>query len=70
MTPKTYARIARLRRAVALATAARDPAWSAIAQAAGYFDQAYMIDEFRTFTGRTPPVLRGELVQVTPRRGR
>jgi AraC-like DNA-binding protein len=52
--PKRLARVLRFRYASRLAAAARRPDWSSIAVAAGYFDQAHLIRDFREFTGRTP----------------
>ncbi len=52
--PKRLARVLRFRYAGRLASAARRPDWSSIAAAAGYFDQAHLIRDFREFTGRTP----------------
>jgi AraC-like DNA-binding protein len=53
IAPKSVARILRFRRVLELveATPAR---WSAIAQAAGYFDQAHFSNDFRQLTGRSP----------------
>jgi len=52
--PKRLARVLRFRHANRLAAEARLPDWAAIAAAAGYFDQAHLIRDFREFTGRTP----------------
>ncbi len=53
LTPKSVARILRFRHALDLIDAV--PAnWSAIAQDAGYFDQAHFANDFRRLTGRTP----------------
>jgi AraC-like DNA-binding protein len=54
--PKTFARIARFRRALALIRAG-EPA-AAAAYAAGYADQAHMTREMRAFAGLTPAALR------------
>jgi AraC-like DNA-binding protein len=59
MSPKAFARIARLRRAVALSR--RGLEWSRVALDAGYFDQAHMIGEFHRLTGSTPAALCREL---------
>jgi AraC-like DNA-binding protein len=61
LTPKTYLRAVRLRRALALS---RGRTWSAAALEAGYFDQAHMIDDFRQLTDRTPAALARELAEV------
>lgn len=59
LTPKTFARIARTRLALARADAARaayprDVDWSAIAYELGYADQPHFIGEFRAIVGATP----------------
>jgi len=53
--PRLLARILRFDGAVRLAQAgAAPPRWSELATAAGYYDQAHLIAEFRTFAGTTP----------------
>jgi AraC-like DNA-binding protein len=54
--PKTFGRVARFRRALALVRAG-EPA-AAAAFAAGYADQAHMTREMRALAGRTPATLR------------
>jgi AraC-like DNA-binding protein len=54
ITPKRLARIYRFARLILTADATRPVAWSQLAQAAGYFDQAHLINEFKDFTGHTP----------------
>lgn len=54
MTPKRFSRVARFQRALALARRTRKPDWSALAIAAGYFDQAHLINEFRDLAGMSP----------------
>jgi AraC-like DNA-binding protein len=54
LTPKVFGRLARLKRALALGEIATAPDWADIAARSGYFDQAHMIREFRTFNGATP----------------
>ena len=53
--PKTLARIARFRRALALMLAGEPPAAAALA--AGYADQAHMTRELRALAGATPAAL-------------
>jgi AraC-like DNA-binding protein len=53
--PKTFARVARFRRALALVRAGEPPA--AAAFAAGYSDQAHMTREMGELAGRTPGAL-------------
>lgn len=59
ISPKRYARTMRIRRAIALARPHRS--WAAIATAAGFYDQAHMIAEFRAVAGATPEALIAEL---------
>lgn len=54
LTPKTLARILRLEQAVGLVAAAGAPAWAEVSAAAGYADQAHLVRDWRSFTGRTP----------------
>lgn len=61
MSPKTFARLVRFHRALRAASAGGRPCWGSIAVAAGYYDQAHLIDEFRAIAGVTPPTLLGEL---------
>ncbi|MDE3198072.1 MAG: AraC family transcriptional regulator [Acidobacteriota bacterium] len=53
LTPKQLCRILRFRNALEISRCAA-PDWSAIALAAGYFDQAHLIRDFREFAGETP----------------
>ncbi|WP_341912668.1 helix-turn-helix transcriptional regulator [Ferrovibrio terrae] len=53
LTPKSVSRILRFRHALTLIDA-KPARWSAIAQDAGYFDQAHFANDFRQLTGRTP----------------
>jgi AraC-like DNA-binding protein len=55
--PKTYARVLRFQRALRAAQHGPPPAWSAIAEATGYFDQAHMIAEFRALADASPSEL-------------
>ena len=59
VSPKTFARVVRLRRMIERARAV--PAgeainWSALALNVGYYDQAHLVDEFRELTGISPTV--------------
>ena len=63
--PKAFARLARFRRAVRIARAAKgEQAWAEIASATGYYDQAHLIAEFRDIAGTTPRALLRELETV------
>ncbi|MGH8212106.1 MAG: helix-turn-helix domain-containing protein [Rhodanobacteraceae bacterium] len=57
LTPKRYARIRRFRRVLAEA-ADSGMAWSALAQAHGYCDQAHLNRDFHEFTGLPPHAWR------------
>ncbi|MFT3914874.1 MAG: helix-turn-helix domain-containing protein [Anaeromyxobacteraceae bacterium] len=59
--PKTFARLIRFHRALGAARAGRREGWAGIAAAAGYYDQAHLIAEFRAIAGVTPQALLGEL---------
>jgi transcriptional regulator GlxA family with amidase domain len=59
--PKTFARLIRFHRALGAARAGRHAGWAGIAAAAGYYDQAHLIAEFRAIAGVTPQALLGEL---------
>ena len=61
VSPKAFARLTRFRHAVSLAAADARVTWAAIAAAAGYYDQAHLIAEFRTISGKTPRAFLGEL---------
>jgi len=61
MTPKTFARLARFRRALRAARQRGPAGWASIAAGAGYYDQAHLIAEFRAFAGVTPQALLDEL---------
>lgn len=61
VSPKTFARLARFRRALRAANEDGPTSWANIATAAGYYDQAHLIAEFRAITGVTPHALLGEL---------
>jgi AraC-like DNA-binding protein len=52
--PKTFARIARVRRVLAEARAAAAVDWATLALDAGYYDQAHLAGDVKELTGRTP----------------
>jgi AraC-like DNA-binding protein len=52
LTPKRYARIARLQRVLAASHAGSD--WARLATELGYFDQAHLVNDFRDLLGTTP----------------
>jgi AraC-like DNA-binding protein len=61
VSPKTFARLARFRRAVRAGLDEDHPSWASIAAAAGYYDQAHLIAEFRLIASATPQAFLGEL---------
>jgi AraC-like DNA-binding protein len=54
LTPKRFERIRRFRRAVDSIELGRPVAWTQVALACGYYDQAHLINDFREFSGITP----------------
>jgi AraC-like DNA-binding protein len=61
MSPKRFARLARFRHTLRAAREESRHGWAGIAAAAGYFDQAHLIAEFRAIAGVAPRALLGEL---------
>lgn len=59
--PKAFAQLARFDRALSAARSGDRESWASIAAAAGYYDQAHLIAEFRSIAGSTPQALLGEL---------
>jgi AraC-like DNA-binding protein len=55
LAPKTMARVVRFNHALSLLGdgAATQP-WATVASAAGYYDQAHLVRDFRQFTGYAP----------------
>jgi AraC-like DNA-binding protein len=51
VSPKTFARVMRFRRALELAGGHN---WDDLAAELGYFDQSHLIADFREFAGTTP----------------
>lgn len=54
VSPKMFARVARVRKVLAKARVASRVDWAALALDAGYYDQAHLAGEVREITGRTP----------------
>jgi len=52
--PKTFARVARVRRALAKARVSATVDWASLALDAGFYDQAHLSGEVKELTGRTP----------------
>ena len=61
VSPKTFARLSRFQRALHAARSDDGARWAGIATAAGYYDQAHLIADFRALTGATPQALLREL---------
>jgi AraC-like DNA-binding protein len=61
VSPKAFARLTRFQRALRAAREDAGASWAGIAAAAGYYDQAHLIAEFRTIAGVTPRALALEL---------
>jgi transcriptional regulator GlxA family with amidase domain len=61
MSPKGFARLARFRHALRMVREDSRLSWATIAAAAGYYDQAHLIEEFRAIAGVTPRVLLSEI---------
>jgi transcriptional regulator GlxA family with amidase domain len=53
LTPKTAARLVRFE-ALLARLRERPASWARLAAEAGYADQAHLVRDFRSFTGRTP----------------
>jgi AraC-like DNA-binding protein len=54
VSPKMFARVTRVRRAIAKARVAARVDWAALAVDAGYYDQSHLAGEVRELTGRSP----------------
>jgi AraC-like DNA-binding protein len=61
VSPKAFAKLTRFHRALRAAREHDQANWANIAIAAGYYDQAHLIADFRTIAGVTPRALLGEL---------
>jgi len=61
VSPKAFAKLTRFHRALRAAREEGDAGWASVATAAGYYDQAHLIAEFRAIAGVTPRALLREL---------
>ena len=61
VSPKEFAQLERFRRALRAARNGGRASWASVAAAAGYYDQAHLIAEFRAITGVTPRAFLDEL---------
>jgi AraC-like DNA-binding protein len=60
VSPKAFSQLTRFRALLDAATSAEQRDWAELAAACGYYDQAHLIRDFKTFTGQTPRVHLGE----------
>ena len=67
LSPKTAARLVRFDRVLRSIEQPGAPGWERVAAEAGYADQAHLVREFRTFTGRTPTVFVSHSTSAAPR---
>jgi AraC-like DNA-binding protein len=68
VTPKVFARGARLRRAIGLSVT--EPSWLRVALEAGYYDQAHLIADFKDLVGLTPTAYARRARELDPRASR
>lgn len=61
VSPKMFAKLTRFHRALNAARQKSEKDWASIAAAAGYYDQAHLIAEFRALAGETPRAFLAEL---------
>jgi AraC-like DNA-binding protein len=66
VSPKAFAKLTRFRRALRAAQGGAPIGWASIAAAAGYYDQAHLIAEFRAIAGMTPRAFLDELTVAPP----
>jgi AraC-like DNA-binding protein len=58
VSPKVFTRLARFHRALRAARGRGRANWAGIAAAAGYYDQAHLVAEFRAIAGAAPRLPR------------
>jgi AraC-like DNA-binding protein len=61
VSPKAFTRLTRFHRALRAAREDGHASWASIAAAAGYYDQAHLIAEFRAIAGAPPRAFLNEL---------
>jgi AraC-like DNA-binding protein len=66
VSPKAFAKLTRFHRALRAAREEAHASWASIAAAAGYYDQAHLIAEFRAIAGVTPRAFLTELRATPP----
>jgi AraC-like DNA-binding protein len=62
--PKTFARIARFQRALALRETYPQWRWARVAVESGYYDQAHLIADFHQFSGMSPALHQDDLTEM------
>jgi AraC-like DNA-binding protein len=65
ITPKSLGRLGRFQRALRALDGSRHQSLAGVAARAGYFDQAHLCRDFRSFGGTTPAGYRREVRQLT-----
>ncbi len=60
LSAKAYSRIVRANAVIAAADRTETPDWAALSYQYGFFDQAHMINDLRSLTGRSPALLNIE----------
>jgi len=61
LAPKQYAGVARFQRLIACLGRSNGVSWSELAQSCGYYDQAHLVHDCRTYSGLAPTNLRQTL---------
>jgi AraC-like DNA-binding protein len=62
LSPRTFGRLTRLHGCLRALRAQPSPAWAELAQAAGFYDQSHLVNEFRALCGLTPTEFLGRRV--------
>jgi len=60
LAPKTFLRILRFQRVLAALRAGDNRSFAALAHEGGFYDQAHLINDFRSFAGATPSAWPGD----------
>ncbi|MEQ1731514.1 MAG: helix-turn-helix transcriptional regulator, partial [Vicinamibacterales bacterium] len=71
ISPKLFARAARLHFALGLKRINPTHTWTRVSQEAGYFDQTHFVKDFKALAGQTPstfPLVEREMPSLTARR--
>jgi transcriptional regulator GlxA family with amidase domain len=65
ITPKSFGRLGRFQRALRALDGSRHQSLAGVAARAGYFDQAHLCRDFRSFGDTTPAGYRREVRELT-----